>query len=401
MGSNNRSHEKAPWITYRPELKVLDCTVRDGGLINDHQFSDEFVRAVYDTCIAAGVDTMEIGYKNSERLFPKDRFGAWRHCNEEDMRRVVGEHDAKSTGLTLSAMADAGKSDWKTALLPAADSVLGMIRVAFYAHQVSEAVDMIHHASEQGYETMANLMAVSNITEEEIGKVLEAIAPTPAGTMVIVDSFGHLYREQIDRLYHKYAEAMEGTGKEIGIHAHNNMQLAFANTIEAIILGSNRADATMAGLGRGAGNCPMELLLGFLRNPKFKLRPVIRLLQEHMPEIRKTVEWGPLVPLQPHGSTESPPARGHGVSGWGTSRGLRGLLRRDRERAIGERYFHAEGSHVGIEDRLESAIDDSADGRLPSYPCGHSKPTRYGRTHCGTPTSANCMFTRPTLSMPS
>ena len=296
MSPDSSSPEKAPWITYRPELKVLDCTVRDGGLINDHQFQDEFVRAVYDTCLAAGVDSMEIGYKNSERLFPRDRFGAWRHCREEDLRRVVGDHDAKSSGLTLAAMADAGKSDWKTTIGPAADSVLGMIRVAFYAHQVSEAVDMIHHASEQGYETMANLMAVSNITEEEISTVLEAIAPTPASTMVIVDSFGHLYREQIDRLYAKYAAAMAGTGKEIGIHAHNNMQLAFANTIEAIVLGSNRVDATMAGLGRGAGNCPMELLLGFLRNPKFKLRPVLQLLQEQMPEIRKTVEWGPLVP---------------------------------------------------------------------------------------------------------
>ena len=296
MSSNNSSLEKAPWITYRPELKVLDCTVRDGGLINEHQFSDEFVRAVYDTCLAAGVDAMEIGYKNSERLFPKDEFGPWRHCDEEDMRRVVGDHDAEATGLTLAAMADAGKSDWKTAIVPAGESVLGMIRVAFYAHQVSEATDMIHHASEQGYETTANLMAVSNITDEEISTVLEAVASTPAATMVIVDSFGHLYREQVDRLYRKYADAMEGTGKEIGIHAHNNMQLAFANTIEAIILGSNRADATMAGLGRGAGNCPMELLLGFLRNPKFKLRPVIRLLQEHMPDIRKTVEWGPLIP---------------------------------------------------------------------------------------------------------
>ena len=96
MSTSSSSQEKAPWITYRPELKVLDCTVRDGGLINDHQFSDEFVRAVYDTCIAAGVDTMEIGYKNSERLFPKDRFGAWRHCDEHDMRRVVGDHDAES-----------------------------------------------------------------------------------------------------------------------------------------------------------------------------------------------------------------------------------------------------------------------------------------------------------------
>ena len=65
---------------------------------------------------------------------------------------------------------------------------------------VAEAVDMIHLANEQGYETLANLMAVSNITESEIDTVREAIAPTAASTMVIVDSFGHLYREQVDRL---------------------------------------------------------------------------------------------------------------------------------------------------------------------------------------------------------
>jgi 4-hydroxy 2-oxovalerate aldolase len=137
------------------------------------------------------------------------------------------------------------------------------------------------------------LMAVSNITEEEIDVVLDAIKPTPASTMVIVDSFGHLHREHIERLYAKYSKAMEGTGKEIGMHAHNNMQLAFANTIEAIIQGANRVDATMAGLGRGAGNCPMELLLGFLRNPKFKLRPIIKLLQEEILPLKETVEWGP------------------------------------------------------------------------------------------------------------
>ncbi len=288
--------EAAPWITYRPELKVLDCTVRDGGLINNHQFSDELVRAVYETCIAAGIDYMEIGYKNSVKLHPKDEFGPWRHCDEEDLNRVVGGHDAEKTGLKLSAMADATKSDWKVQVVPCNESVLDMIRVAFYAHQVSEAVEMINHFHSLGYETMANLMAVSNITETEIDTVLATIAPTPTGTMVIVDSFGHLYREQLDRLYKKYAAAMSESGKQVGIHAHNNMQLAFANTLEAIILGSNRVDATMMGLGRGAGNCPMELLLGFLRNPKFDLRPVVKLLQEEIIPLREKIEWGPLVP---------------------------------------------------------------------------------------------------------
>ena len=298
---------KAPWITYRPELKVLDCTVRDGGLVNAHQFSDDFVRAVYDACVAAGVDYMEIGYKNSKQTFPVPKFGPWRHCDEADLQRVVGDHDPEHTGLKLAAMADAGKSDWETDLVPAAESPLSMIRVAFYAHQVSEAVAMIRHAAELGYETTANLMAVSNITDEEIDTVLSAIADTPASTMVIVDSFGHLYREQVDRLYRKYAAALEGTGKEIGIHAHNNMQLAFANTIEAIILGCNRVDATMLGFGRGAGNCHTELLLGFLRNPKFNLRPVIEAIQKYLVPLRQEIEWGPLVPYNITGQLNQHP----------------------------------------------------------------------------------------------
>lgn len=288
--------ENAPWITYRPELKVLDCTIRDGGLINNHRFDDQLVRAVYETCVEAGVDYMEIGYKNSPHVFPKSEFGAWRHCEEDDVNRVVGDHDRQRTGLKLAAMMDAGKSDWKHQLVPRDQSVLDMIRVAFYAHQVSEAVEMIAHAHELGYETSANLMAVSGITETEIDTVLNSVRPTPAGTVVIVDSFGHLYREQIDMLYRKYATAMEGTGKEIGIHAHNNQQLAFANTVEAIILGANRADATMLGLGRGAGNCPMELLLGFLRNPKFRLRPVVQLLQDFIVPLQAKLTWGPLIP---------------------------------------------------------------------------------------------------------
>lgn len=299
--------DKAPWITFRPELKVLDCTVRDGGLVNAHQLSDAFVRALYRACVDAGIDYMEIGYKNSSRVFPKDKFGPWRHCDEADLRRVVGDHDPAATGLKLAAMADAGKSDWLTQIEPASDSVLSMIRVAFYAHQVSEAVDMIRHATEQGYETTANLMAVSNITEAEIDTVLEAIAETPASTMVIVDSFGYLYREQIDRLYHQYEEALRGTGKEIGIHAHNNLQLAFANTIEAIILGCNRVDATIYGFGRGAGNCHTELLLGFLRNPKFDVRPIIEAIQSQLLPLRKELDWGPSVPYNITGQLNQHP----------------------------------------------------------------------------------------------
>ena len=297
----------APWITYRPELKVLDCTIRDGGLINNHQFDEGLVKAVYETCVEAGLDYMEIGYKNAKRLFPPDKFGAFRHSDEESIRRIVGDHDAESTGLKLAVMADAGKSDWKTDLISRDQSVLDMIRVACYVHQIPEAVEMIHHAHELGYETTCNLMAISIVQEAEIDQSLEVIAQTPVDVVVVVDSFGALYREQIELLVGKYLEAVQGTGKEVGIHAHNNQQLAFANTIESIILGSNRIDATMAGLGRGAGNCPMELLIGFLRNPKFKQRPILKLLESHLLPLREEVEWGPLVPYNVTGQYNQHP----------------------------------------------------------------------------------------------
>jgi 4-hydroxy 2-oxovalerate aldolase len=282
----------APWITFRPALKVLDCTIRDGGLINNHAFEDGFVKAVYDACVAAGIDYMEIGYKASKRLAARDQFGDWKFCDEDAMRRIVGDNP---TSLKLTAMADAGKSDWRTDILHKKDSVLDMIRVAFYAHQVSEAVDMIRDAADKGYEVSANLMAASTVSELEVDQVLDVISQTPASVIVVVDSYGSMYAEQVELLVRKYQRFGQERGKEVGIHAHNNQQLAFANTIEAIIHGANYMDASMAGLGRGAGNCPMELLIGFLRNPKFHIRPVYKLIQERLLPLSRTVEWGPFV----------------------------------------------------------------------------------------------------------
>ena len=298
----------APWITYRPEIKVLDCTIRDGGLVCGHHFDDEFVRTVYRTCSEAGIDYMEVGYKNSDKIFSRDRFGQWKFCREDDVRRALDDAvDDSTEGVRLSAMIDAGRTDWKNDVISREKSIFSTMRVAFYVHQVPEAVDMIRDAHEKGYETWANLMAVSTVRELEIDQALEKLAETPASTLVVVDSYGSMFSETIRHLVLKYLRFGKETGKEVGIHAHNNQQLAFANSIEAVVQGANRVDASLGGLGRGAGNCPMELLLGFLRNPKFKLRPVYAALDKLIAPLRRRIDWGPSPEYNITGQTNQHP----------------------------------------------------------------------------------------------
>jgi len=281
------------WVTYRPEIKVFDCTVRDGGLINNHNFEDGFVKAVYDTCIAAGIDYMEVGYKADKKIFVPGEFGPWKFCSEDAVRRIVNDNPSD---VKLSVMADAERTDYHTDILPKKDSVLDCVRVATYIHQIPTAIDMIKDAHDKGYETTVNLMSVSVVKEKDLDDALQSFVRCPVGTIYLVDSFGALYSEQVRDLTVKYLAAVKGTGKEIGIHAHNNQQLAYANTTEALILGANRLDATIFGLGRGAGNCPMELLLGFLRNPRYDLRPVLKCIQDVFVPMRKKMEWGFTIP---------------------------------------------------------------------------------------------------------
>ncbi|MCM1541687.1 MAG: aldolase catalytic domain-containing protein [Blautia sp.] len=277
-------------ISYRPDIKVVDATLRDGGLVNDFYFTDEFARALYLANLRAGVDYMEFGYKSSKEMFDVDKFGKWKFCNDEDIRAIVGEN---ATDLKIAVMADVGRCDYKTDIIERADSPIDLIRVATYLNTIPTAVDMIEDAARKGYEVSCNIMAISNAQEGDLRAALEMLAQTPVDVLYIVDSYGAMYPEQVARLADLYVEIATKYGKKVGIHAHNNQQLAFANTIEAVGDGVDWLDATYSSMGRGAGNCAMELLLGFLRNPKYNVYPAIQFIDSHMNKLKEDgVVWG-------------------------------------------------------------------------------------------------------------
>lgn len=277
-------------VSVRPDVRVVDCTLRDGGLVNNFRFTDEFVRDLYLTNIKAGVDYMEFGYKASKEIFNPENFGKWKFCDEQDIRNIVGDN---KTDMKIAVMADVGRTDFRKDILPKEESVIDMIRVATYINTIPAAIEMIEDAKEKGYEVTVNIMAISKVHEADLDAGLELLAQSNVDVIYLVDSFGAFYPEQIERLTKKYMEVAKKYNKIIGIHAHNNQQLAFANTIEALSRGASYLDATVSGMGRGAGNCYMELLLSFLKNPKYNKIAIMSFVEKQIDKLKEEgVIWG-------------------------------------------------------------------------------------------------------------
>ncbi len=275
---------------YREKIKVLDCTIRDGGLINDHYFTDEFVRAVYQAISKSGVDYMEFGYRSSRELYPPEDYGAWKYCDDDMIKKVI---DGIESDIKISIMVDSYRVK-EQHFAPSDESPVDMIRAATYVKYIDSAIELINKCHDLGYETTCNIMAISREIEPDLVEALDQLAKTPVDVVYVVDSFGALYCEQIEYLVKLYQEHLPG--KEIGIHCHNQQQLAFGNTIEAIIHNANYLDGSIYGIGRGPGNCCLELLLGFLKNPKFNLTPILEIIEDYMIPMRKEIEWGYLIP---------------------------------------------------------------------------------------------------------
>jgi len=296
--------------TFRPSIKVVDCTIRDGGLMNKWQFTDEMVRDVYNANVAAGVDYMEIGYLTSESYFKRGEVGAWRFCADDDLRRIMGNNDTK---LKIAAMADIGRVD--DADIPmCSDCLLDLIRVACYDYQIDEAIRLSNLCVERGYEVSINLMAVAKNNVDQIEACLDKVAKeAKCQYFYIADSFGSIYGEQVRILTKRYlAKLGPGSGavvpKVIGFHGHNNQQLGFANTVDGVIEGIEMVDGSYLGMGRGSGNTCLEQLICFFKNPKYDPRPIFGVIQKHFIPLRKDkVEWGVSIPYLIQGSRNEHP----------------------------------------------------------------------------------------------
>lgn len=268
----------------RHNVRVLDCTIRDGGICNDWKFDLDLVRKTFGALAASGVDIIEVGYRTGPHAADPTKVGPWRFCREEDLQAI-----AVDTNMKIAVMLDEGRARIED-LTPKKDSLIDIVRVATYAKDIDSAIELLHAAQELGYETFCNVMAVSTCTPQEVDTFLEKLRESQIPNVAVVDSFGALYPHHVRYLIRKYKNWLRPDQK-VGVHMHNNQQTAFANSIAAIDEGADFVDATIHGIGRGAGNCPLELLLMYLDDPRFDMRPIIDLVDDYA-DLRDDLRWG-------------------------------------------------------------------------------------------------------------
>jgi len=271
------------FFSYRPTIRVIDTTVRYGGFRGNWRFPDAFVQGIHRYCVESGIDYMEVGYLTGAAAaaagVTSELFGPWRFCKEEDLVRVFGK--ARTPGLKLAAMCDVGLIE--PSELPAAgETLLDMVRVAACCHQVDAAIALANAAAARGLEAVVVLTEVSAERLDTVEAALAALSAglAPGVSVGLCDSRGALHSEQAEVLSRLAVARLPG--RTVGFAGANNLQMSFANSVAAVIEGVDLLDASVMGLGRGCGGCPVENLLCFLRNPKYKLRPALVALQDHV-----------------------------------------------------------------------------------------------------------------------
>lgn len=275
-------------MTFFPEgVKILDCTIRDGGYLNNWNFDKADVRKIYHSISRAGVDIVEIGFKTPEKYYNKNEYGLWRFCEEKDLIDVTKD----ANGAKLGVMIDFGKHNLKE--IPEKDnSVVDIIRVAAHKNKISSALNLAEHLKDKGYQTSIQMMGYSTFTDEGRRNVADVLESTFIDYVYVADSYGSILPFQIKELLEPLLEI---PNIKIGFHPHNSLEMAFANTIEAINCGVHIIDGSIYGMGRGAGNMPIEAIIAYsqlMGSTKYNIVPILELIHKYFMKFKKSMEWG-------------------------------------------------------------------------------------------------------------
>lgn len=271
-------------------IKLLDCTLRDGGYTNDWEFGHNNITSILDRLEQAGTDIIEIGFLDERRPFDINRTIMPDTASAE---RILGK---KPRNAMLVGMIDYGTCGIDR-LCPASESILDGIRVIFKKHLMHEAMAFCAQVKALGYKVFSQLVSITSYNEEELAELVALVNEVKPYAVSMVDTYGLLHPDDMLRYYEQLDNTVD-TEVQIGFHAHNNFQLAYANDIAFLNKPAKHdivVDATLYGMGKSAGNSQIELVAMYLNsrfNKDYKINYYLESIEEVIMDFYKKTPWG-------------------------------------------------------------------------------------------------------------
>lgn len=274
---------------------LLDCTLRDGGYVNDWMFGEESIKGFCNKIAQTGIEMFEVGFikgdtYNSDRaVFP----------DFESIKKVIAP---KKSGLLYFGMLDMS-SPIPLERIPRYDgSSFDGIRVIFKKNKIDEAYTYCKRIKELGYILFVNFVGTDQYSDIEFESAIKKFNAIDPYAMAIVDSFGVIKRKRFIE-YVKLADKAMTRGVMLAYHAHNNLQQAFANAEALVEMNLDRSvciDACVFGMGRGAGNLNLELFAEYLNenhDKHYRIEPMLEIMDEYLSVIYQKRFWGYALPF--------------------------------------------------------------------------------------------------------
>ena len=274
-------------------IVLLDCTLRDGGYNNDWHFGHDALISITERVVSAGVNFVELGFLDQRRPFDIDRSIM---PDTECMRTIYGKIDKKQTKFV--GMIDFGTCDISH-IQPARDTVLDGIRVIFKKHLREPAMAFCKQLKDMGYMVFSQLVSITSYTDEELMDLIRLVNEVKPYAVSMVDTYGLLHKNGLFH-YYEMLDRYVDSSIAIGYHSHNNFQLAYSNSIELINYHQNKprtllCDGSLFGMGKGAGNAPIELLSMYMDDnygAHYDLSQLLEAIDSVITPLYNKYHWG-------------------------------------------------------------------------------------------------------------
>ncbi len=274
------------------KIKLLDCTLRDGGYLNDWEFGNSNIVNIFERLVSAGIDIIETGFLDERREFDENRTI---FPNTDCVNRIYGKLDKGNSMIV--GMIDYGTCGIEN-IMPADECYLDGIRVIFKKQKMYDAIDFCRKVKEKGYKVFVQAVSITSYNDDELAQLIDLVNDLEPYAFSLVDTYGLLHKGQL-RHYFDFACAHLKTTIGIGYHAHNNFQLAYANCIELIDDPPKDrlliVDGTLYGMGKSAGNTPIELLVMHMNSyhqTKYHNSQILEAIEVTILEMSRKVGWG-------------------------------------------------------------------------------------------------------------